>query len=67
MEDIVWIREKVSDELKIEDLKKDDSLDTLMKFMDKKLKKDDLVDCWEKFDNFEEYKREKGQSISDFI
>ena len=46
---------------------KDDGLDTLTKFMDTNLKQDDLADSWEKFDDFEEYEREKGQSFSDFI
>ena len=37
-------------------MKKEGGLDTLMKFLDKKLKKDDLAGSWE-----------KGQSIIDFI
>ena len=61
------IRDKVFDEFSIADLKKDDGLDTLIKFMGTKLKKDDLAGSWEKFDDFEEYKRGKGPSVSDFI
>jgi len=60
------IREKVFDELSIADLKADDGLDKLLTFMDKKLKKDDLADSWEKFSSFEEYQR-KEQSITEYI
>ena len=61
------IREKVFDELDIDDLKKNDGLDTLMLFLDAQLGKDDLVDSLEKFEDFEDLSRESGQSISDFI
>lgn len=61
------IREKVFDELSIDDLKTDTGLDTLLAFLDTKLKKDDLADMWDKFDDFEEYRREQGQSIADYI
>ena len=37
------IREKVFDQIRIDDLKKEDGLDTLIAFLDKHLKKDDLV------------------------
>ena len=60
------IREKVFDELSIADLKAEDGLDKLLTFMDKKLKKDDLADSWEKFSSFEEYQR-KEQSITEYI
>lgn len=46
------IREKVFDELSIDDLKTDTGLDTLLAFLDTKLKKDDLADMWDKFDDF---------------
>ena len=58
------ICDKVFDELSISDLRKDDGLDTLIKFMDTKLKQDDPADSWEKLDDFDEHKREKGESVS---
>ena len=64
--DETGIREKVFDELTIADLKKENGLDLLLEFMDKKLKKDDLADSWEKFKDFEEYKRTE-QSIAEYI
>ena len=66
-DDETRIREKIFDELKIEDLTRNDGLKTLMKFMDEKLKKDDLADSWYKFDDFEELKRSKGQSVIEYI
>ena len=65
-EDEERIREKVFDELSIADLKGEDGLDKLLTFMDKKLKKDDLADSWEKFSVFEEYER-KEQAITEYI
>ena len=49
------IREKVFDEIPVADLKRD-GLDILISFLDKKLLKDDLVDSWEKFNDFEDLK-----------
>ena len=61
------IREKVFDQIKLDDLKKDDGLDTLVQFLDKHLAKDDLVDSLEKFEDFEDFKRSEGQSINEYI
>ena len=61
------IREKVFDQIDLADLKKDDGLDTLIKFLDKNLKKDDLSDSLEKFEEFEDFEREKGQNITEYI
>ena len=35
--------------------------------MDSVLQKDDITDRWLKYDDFDEYKRGEGQSISEFI
>jgi len=51
----------------LEELKEDDGLDKVIAFLDSKLLKDDLADSWDKFSEFEEYQRENGQSISDFL
>ena len=51
----------------MEDLKKKDGLDTLIKFFDSHLKKDELTDGIEKFEEFEDFQRAEGQSITDFI
>lgn len=60
------IREKVFDQMKLEEIKAEDGLDKLITFMDKHLGKDDLTDSLEKFDDFENYHR-KDEPISEYI
>ena len=61
------IRERVFDELSLDNLQADGGLDVLIQFLDKHLGKDDLVDCLEKYEDFEEFKREENQSFIDFV
>ena len=61
------IRDKVFDESVLDDLKADDGFETLLTFLDKKLKKDDLTDSLEKFKSFEDDERDSSQSILDYI
>ena len=65
--DKTQIREKVFDQISIDDLKKEDDLDILIAFLDKHLKKDDLADNLEKFGEFEDFQRIDGMSISEYI
>ena len=55
------------EEISTEDLKKDNGLDKVIDFLYKQLGKDDLSDAFEKYEEFEDFKREDGQSISDYI
>ena len=59
------IREKVFEQ--IEDLKKEDGLDTLIAFLDAHLKKDDLADGLEKFEEFEDFQRLNGMNVTEYI
>ena len=61
------IRQKVFDQISIDDLKKEDGLDTLIAFLDKHLKKDDLADSLGKFGEFEDFQRIEGMSIIEYI
>ena len=61
------IRQKVFDQISIDDLKKEDGLDTLIAFLDKHLKKDDLADSLGKFGEFEDFQRIEGMSIVEYI
>ena len=47
-EDEKRIKEKISDEVELGDLEKDDGLHKLIKYMDSQLNKDDLEDQWAK-------------------
>ena len=60
------IREKVFDEMDLNELKKEDGLEKLLTFIDSKLGKD-LTDCLEKFEEFENIQRDSEQSIVDYI
>ena len=61
------IREKVFDQIALDDLKSDDGLTVLLNFLDKHLAKDDLTDSLEKFEDFEDFKRAEGQSINEYV
>ena len=61
------IREKVFDEMTLDDLKEEDGLNRLITFMDTKLGKDDLTDSLEKFEDFENFVRGSEQNIVDYI
>ena len=53
------------DQIPVDDLKSDDGLTVLLKFLDQHLAKDDLTDSLEKFEDFEDFKRADGQSINE--
>ena len=65
--DKTQIREKVFEQISIEDLKMENGLDTLITFLDEHLKKDDLADSLEKFEEFEDFQRINGMSITEYI
>ena len=66
-DDNTRIREKVFDQISLQDLKTDDGLIILLNFLDKHCGKDELVDSLEKYEDFESFEREDGQSIQNFI
>ena len=61
------IKDKVFDQISIDDLKSDFGLSLLIEFLDKHLAKDDLTDSLEKFDDFDDFRRKEGQSIHEYI
>ena len=66
-DDETHIRERVFDQIPLQDLKTDDGLIILLNFLDKHCGKDELVDSLEKYEDFESFEREDGQSIQNFI
>ena len=60
------IREKVFDQIFLDDLQKEDGLDILITFLDKHLKKDELADSLDKFGEFEDFHRHDGMIISEY-
>lgn len=51
--------------LPIIELKANNGFDKLLAFLGRKLKKGDISDSWDKFNNFDK-RKESSQSISDF-
>ena len=66
-DDETHIRGRVFDQIPLQDLKTDDGLIILLNFLDKHCGKDELVDSLEKYEDFESFEREDGQSILNFI
>lgn len=52
--------------LPIIELKANNGFDKLLAFLGRKLKKGDISDSWDKFNNFDKHSKESSQSISDF-
>ena len=65
-DDSLALRAKLFDKYKVEDLKKDNGLDTVIAFLDSHLGKDDLADTLVKYSQFEDYKQ-TSETTADFI
>ena len=61
------IREKVFDQIAIDDLKSNDGLTVLINVLDEHLAKDDLTDSLEKIEDFDDFYRTDGQSVTEYI
>ena len=66
-DDETHIRDKVFDQISIDDLKSDDGLTILLNFLDQHLAKDDLTDSLEKFEDFDDFRRSERQSIHEYV
>ena len=65
-DDNLTLRAKLFDQHSLDDLKKEDGLDTVLKFLDSHLGKDDLADTLLKYGQFEDYKQ-TNETTTDFI
>ena len=61
------VRENVLNDLSLDELKRENGLDTLIEYLDVYLKKDDLSDRFEKYEDFENVQRTNEQNIREFI
>ncbi len=66
-DDSLKIREKVFEEVSIEELNGEDGLGTLIAFLDRHLGTDELEDSLQKFEDFEDYKRNENETIDQYI
>ena len=60
-------REMVLSQLSLEDLKQENGLEILIKFLDSFFGKGEISDALEKYEDFENFQRADNQSIRDFI
>ena len=61
------IRDKVFNEVTLENLNKDDGVATLIKYFDSQFQKDALCEVYERFTIFDRYQREPKQKMEDFV
>ena len=61
------VKENVLNNLSLDELKRENGLDTLIQYLDVYLEKDDLSDRFEKYEDFENFQRTNGQNIREFI
>ena len=66
-EDDSGIRAQVFEELSLNELKEGNGFEKLITFLDGKLGKDELEDCLEKFEDFEDFQRVDSMTINDYI
>ena len=62
-----YVQEKAFDQISLHDLKADDGLAVLLNLLDEHFGKDDKVESLEKYEAFENFETEAGQSRKDFI
>ena len=61
------IKEKVFDEIGLDDLHSENGLSILFENLDKHLSIDELYDILDKFQDFENFVRKNGQSINEYV
>ena len=66
-EDETKIREKVFDQLQLEDLKGENGVSILLMFLAKHLSKDGLTDSLDKFEDFDNIERKEEQNIQEYM
>ena len=66
-DDSSGIRDKIMNELSLDELNKDDGLDKYVKYMDDHFKKDDSVATYEAYLNFEQCKKKDDEEIKTYI
>ena len=66
-EDDKWkIKAKVFGELELDVLNSENGMSVLFEFLDEYLLEDELMDSWNKFEDFEKFERKPGQKIREY-
>ena len=61
------IKEKVFGELELDVLNSENGMSVLFEFLDKYLLEDELMNKWNKFEDFEKFERKHGQNIREYV
>ena len=61
------IKEKVFGELELDVLNSENGMGVLFEFLDKYLLEDELMNSWNKFEDFEKFERKPGQKIREYV
>ena len=61
------IKEKIFGEVILDVLNSENGMSVLCKFLDKYLLEDELMDSWNKFEDFETFERKPGQNIREYV
>ena len=61
------IKEKVFGELELDVLNSENGMGVLFEFLDKYLLEDELMNRWNKFEDFEKFERKPGQNIREYV
>ena len=61
------IKEKVFGELELDVLNSENGMSVLFEFLDKYLLEDELMNKWNKFEDFEIFERKHGQNIREYV
>ena len=63
-DDISNIRDKVFSEVEVDELNKAEGLKTSLDFLDKQFGRADMSVAYEKYTQFEQFKRKEGQKVT---
>ena len=61
------IKEKVFGELELDVLNSENGMGVLFEFLDKYLLEDELMNSWNKFEDFEKFERKPGQNMREYV
>ena len=61
------IKDKVFGELELDVLNSENGMSVLFEFLDRYLLEDELMNSWNKFEDFEKFERKHGQNIREYV
>ena len=61
------VRDKIFNDIKLDELNKDDGIDSLIHYMDNLFKRDELSEVYERYIKFDRFSRAENQKIENFI